>query len=104
MHHLRFVLMATLIFSAGGMTNAQTDSLVDVFPQSSFAAGSSFAIVIAARLKDDTGATLFTNGAGSVTARPWHAADANLLKSPLTMAGVGTIAFVADADRRSSVV
>ena len=32
MHHLRFVLMATLIFSAGGMTNAQTDSLVDVFP------------------------------------------------------------------------
>src|SRR5438128_4223433 len=74
-----------------------------VFPQSSLGTGRSFAIFTAAGLSALAGATPFTNGVDNAMLLPWQAAEANLLKSPLIMAAVGTIAAVSDGDRRSSV-
>ena len=43
---------------------------------------------------------LFTKGARNATCRPAHAGDVNCVKSPASIAGVGTHAiFAAGADR-----
>jgi hypothetical protein len=62
-----------------------------VRPHGSVVVGSFFAILTAAGLKSAGSIRLLTNGALSVRApRVLHAADATCVKSPASMAGVGT--------------
>ena len=63
-----------------------------ISPQGSAPAGGSlFARFTAAGLKSDGSIWLFTNGARNAIARPpLHAGEANAVKSPASIAGVGT--------------
>jgi hypothetical protein len=70
-----------------------------ISPQGCVVAGRRRARFKAAGLKSAGSIRLFTYGARRVTCRPpWHCGDVNVVKSPASIAGVGTKAMF-DAGR-----